>query len=333
MVEKPHSNSEVFVSNPAWTVELNMTAVLLQPTSSNLHYAAEALPLPAPTPTWKIHEIDTDYHPGFDLGIRGIFHKTNTNLSLNWERIRSTDSASKEIPSSDMLGPFFEIGPDASPYNKARGKVSFDFDEANLTFGIFMNLGDRLETNLFTGVEFARIKQTLLSKFSNPKSNIDRSIKVPSTFIGAGPELGLEFAYRIVAGFHLTGKTRAALLVGTQKNHTSYKSDSPLLAGLGIDPPNEQGTTVPNRTQIVPAFEAGLGFSYVFHFCKHYMAKLEAGYQVQTYRDAIQSVDMGSEVIELAPFPDSVGVYARTFQQNLSSFTLAGPYFTFVLGF
>jgi hypothetical protein len=331
--EKPRSNADVFLSHPCHTFEMFGSALLLQPTGSHLHYAAEAVPLPAPSPNWKIHQIDTDYHFGFDVGVRGIFHSTNSDLTLNWEHFHSTDSASKRVSSTNMIGPFFEIGPDASPYKKARGKAIFHFDEVNLDYGILINFGDRLKTTLYSGVSFAYIHQTLFSKFSNFGGTIVRTIKVPSTFHGAGPQLGLDFAYRIVKGFHFVGEAAASLLVGRQKNHTTFKADSPALAPLGITPPNKQKTNVHKKTQVVPGLEGKLGLSYVFTYCEHFMIKLEAGYQAQIYINAIQSIDMGSEVVTPPVVPDTVGVFARTFEQTLSNFALAGPYFTLDVGF
>jgi hypothetical protein len=330
---KSHSTSDVFLSSPRHTFEFQFNALFLRPMGSDLHYAAEAVPFPLPSPHWKIYEIETDYHFGFDLGLKGIFHSANTNLILNWEHFHSSDSASKQVSSNNMIGPFFEIGPDASPYKKAHGRAIFHFDEANLDYGIFINFGDRLRMNLFSGITFARIKQALFSKFSSLDGTIVRSIKVPSIFIGAGPQLGLDFAYRIIEGFHFTGEGAVSFLVGPQKNHTTYKALSPALVPLDISPPNEQRTSVHKQTQVVPGIEGRLGLSYVFIFCKHYMIKLEAGYEAQVFIDAVQSVDIGSEVITPPVLPDTVGVFARTFERNLSNFALAGPYFMFNVGF
>src|SRR5690242_20401667 len=47
----------VYLFSPVSTVELGFTALILKPTASNLHYAAEADPLPAPSPHWTIHDI------------------------------------------------------------------------------------------------------------------------------------------------------------------------------------------------------------------------------------------------------------------------------------
>ncbi|HEY4255431.1 MAG TPA: Lpg1974 family pore-forming outer membrane protein, partial [Chlamydiales bacterium] len=250
---------DVFLANTTHTFELEIDTLFLQPMSGNLHYAAEATPLPAPSPNWKIHEISTDYHFGFDLGLKGVFHSTSTNLSVNWERLHATDSASKQVPSSDMVGPFFEIGPDATLYKKAYGQVQFEFDRVNADYGIGIQWGDRLRGNFFSGVSLARIKQTLFSQYSSLDDTTVRSINVPSSFLGAGPQLGLDFSYRIVEGFCFTGKLATSFLVGTQKNHTDYEALSPALAGLGISPPNRQSTHVHKKTQVVPGFEGKLG--------------------------------------------------------------------------
>lgn len=329
----PANPNAVYLASPSYTFQMGFTALILQPTGSYLHYAAQANPLPAPSPNWKIHDIETDYHFGFDAELSGIFHGTNSDLTLDWEHFHSEDSAHKSTPSSQMIGPFFEIGPDASPYKKARGHATFHFDQVNLDYGQYVNIGNRLQANLFAGVGYARIKETLHSRYSDGTGAIVRTINVPSQFTGAGPQIGLDFNYRIVKGFQFVGQTMASLFVGTMKNHTKFKAFSPALAGVGVTPPNVQRTKVHHRTQVVPGFEGKLGLAYAYDFKRHYRIKLEAGYQAQIYLNAIQSADIGSEVVTPPVAPDTVGVYARTFQRVLSNFALAGPYITLDLGF
>lgn len=331
-VQEP-SSSAVYLSSPAYTFDAFFTALIIQPTGSSLHYAAEAHPIPAPSPHWDIYDVHTDYDFGFDVGVGGVFHGTNSSLTFNWEHFHSDDSSHKNVSSQNMIGPFFEIGPDASPYKKARGHVFFLFDQVNLDYGQFVNFGNRLQTNLFAGVSVARIKQVLHSKYSNYEKNIVRFITTPSIFTGAGPQVGLDFSYRISKGFHFVGETAATFLVGRSRNHTRYLAFSPALTAINITPPNKQRTEVDRRTQVVPCFEGSLGFDYAYMFRKHYMIKLEAGYQVQVYFNAVQSVDIGSEVVTPPVTPDTVGVFARTFQRTISNFSLAGPYVKLELGF
>jgi hypothetical protein len=330
----PHSSSEVFLSHPCSSFEVEFSPLFLKPSSSNLHYAAEAIPLPLPSPDWKISDIHPDTHFGFDVGLCGIFHRAHTALSLDWEHFHSSDSASKEVSSNNMIGPFFEIGPDAQPYKKAEGHAKFHFDQVNLDYGLFVHFGRRLEANLFAGAAYAHIKQTVKSTYSNSDKTIVRQIRAPSTFSGAGPQFGVDFSYCLVKGLHVTGESAASLFVGTLKNHTSYASLSPLNAGLGVGSPNKQGTSVHRRKgQVVPGFEGSLGLAYCFTFCKHYLIEIAAGYQAQVYFNAVQSVDMSSEVINVFPVPDTEGVFARTFTRTLSNFALSGPYARLNLGF
>ncbi len=110
------------------------------------------------------------------------------------------------------------------------------------------------------------------------------------------------------------------------KNSTTYQSFTPELAGIGLGQPNNQATKVPNQTQLVPAFEQKLGFSYLALW-KRLKATFEIGYRCQIYLNAVQSVDMASQVVPtlLLETPD-VGVFAVAFEQNNGNFMLTGPY-------
>ena len=235
-----------------------------------------------------------------------------------------------------MTGPFFEIGPDASLYKKSKGTTDFHFDEVNLDYGTFVHFGDRLHMNLFAGVSFARILQHRFTTFSDLSESIVRTIRVPSKFLGAGPQMGLDFTYKLAKGLQLVGNSKTSLFVGHFKNSTKYSTASSSLVGLGEENPNFQSTSVKNRGGVVPGLEAKLGLAYEFLFSSHYMVKLEAGYQAQIYINSIRSIDMGSQVaggtlesISTA----ALGVYARTFERTVSDFAIAGPYATCSFGF
>lgn len=323
----------VYLSSPSYSFDVWGKVLLLQPTSSNLCYAAEADPLPAPTPNWVIHDVRPKYHFGFELGLESIDCDGNTSLQANWTHLTASDSNSVSLPTSDMIGPFFEIGPDASPYNSARGHVTFHYDAVNLDYGVLVNFGDCINTNFFAGVGGARINQRLKSRFSNPDGSIVRNIDIPSKFLGAGPQIGFDFSSDFWNCLQLTGRASASLLVGNLKSHTDYEAFSPALAGLGITPPNDQSTKEHSRTAVVPAFEASLGLAYSYNICDKYTLNFEAGYEAKIYINAIQSTDISSEVITPPVTPDTVGVYARTFHRTVSNFAVAGPYISLDLAF
>jgi hypothetical protein len=232
-----------------------------------------------------------------------------------------------------MVGPFFEIGPDAKAYHNATGNVQFIFDQLNVDYGQLVAFGDYLKADLFGGVGFLKIKQNLLATYSSSDDSFNRTICTPISFIGAGPQAGTDFCYELMCDVSLEGQVLGTLFVGSAKNHTSYVSTFSSSLGTGALSPNSQSTTICNRSLLIPAFQEKIGVAYAHTFCEHYFVKLEVGYQAQIYFNALQSTDMGSEVVTPPVTPDIIGVFARTFQRSVSNFSLTGPYITFDVGF
>ncbi len=113
------------------------------------------------------------------------------------------------------------------------------------------------------------------------------------------------------------------------------ESTTPALkAGLGITPPNEQSTTVSRRVRnSYPGSKGTSALAYTLYYSKHCLFKVAVRPETQIYLNAIQSADIGSEVNTPPVTPDTVGVYARTFQRSLSNFALSGPFVNVTLGF
>lgn len=333
----------IMLNSPEYSFEVNPTALFMQPYANNVDYAAQALPFnygdskPILSPSWDIPVNRPDYHFGFDIGVAAIIHKTHSTVMLNWQRYHSPDDSHETtVPTADMIGPFFEIGPDASAYKVAKGTLKFYFDEANLNFGTFVQVGERLHSNGFSGVSFVQIKQHNFTRFTNADATTIRTIDVPTKFTGAGPQFGCDCYYEVFRGFQFTGKARTSLYVGTFKNSTTFSTTSNFLDVLSATNPNVQSITVDNKKGIVPGLEGSLGLAYEHQFKQSYMFKLGAGYQAQIYINAIRSIDMGSEVAlgnAGAVGSAVVGVYARTFKRLVSDFSMGGPFLTLNVGF
>ncbi len=308
--------------------------IFLQPNGSSIYYAVEAFPfdtalkVPESSPNWTVFEIDPSYHSGFEVGSRFLFPKNDMSLEVNWERLHTQDSDSMEVSfqpygTGNMVGPFFDIGPNSAAYKTAKGHAVFHFDAANLILGKTICFTNDLKAHFYAGAGFARIKQSISSTFSNEVESTSRNVYAFSTFTGGGPKFGFDFGYRLCNSFYFTGNSSIALYMGQLKNNTTYTSFSPAISGANV-----QHTTVPNRTQLIPGFEEKLGFSYAASF-KQCQITFGAGYQFQIYLDAIQSVDMTSPQVLPSLTPGTsvdVGVYAVGFERTLSNFMLTGPY-------
>jgi hypothetical protein len=225
-----------------------------------------------------------------------------------------------------MAGPFFDIGPNSAAYKVARGKVTSHFDEANLRIGKQFCFFNNFYTHFYGGAGFLRIYETLRTQYSNAAASTSRTIETSSTFTGGGPQIGVDYKYRISKGFFFNGSSVLPFFMGQMKNGTTYTSYSPHLNTLGYPNPNIQTTTVPNKVQLIPGFEQKLGFSYIAAW-NRVRATLEVGYQCQIYLNAVQTIDMATQAVPTTflAFPD-VGVFAQGFEQNNSNYMLTGPY-------
>jgi hypothetical protein len=312
----------------------------LQPNGTDLFYGASAIgisptstgsdPLSAiASPQWTILEVLPSYHPGFEVGLSLTCNRDNIAITVNWERLHTSDSDSFTASSAvgHMVGPFFDIGPNSAAYKIASGKATSHFDAANLTIGKNLCFFNNFHTEFYGAAAFARIEQTMQSTYSNFENTISRVVATGSTFTGAGPQIGFNYDYRIGGGFFFSGNSSLSLYVGQMKNTTTYQSVAPELAIIGLSSPNNQAASIPNRTQLIPGFEQKLGFSWVSTWdCVR--ATLAAGYQCQIYLDAIQTFNMASQAIptDLAAVSPDIAVYAVAFEQTNSNFMLTGPY-------
>jgi len=308
----------------------------MQPSSTNFYYGASAigitqgLPFPASiaSPDWTILKINPDYHPGFEVGVKFALNDSNIEIGVDWQWLHNHDSNSFQASNAagHMVGPFFDIGPNSAAYKIAKGKATSHFDEVDVTFGKQLCFFNHFHTRFYGAVSFLRIMQSLHSSYSNVSGTIVRNVKTNSTFTSGGPQLGLDYDYRIYKGFFFSGRSVCSLFVGQMQNTTTYQSYTPELALLGLSQPNNQSASIPNQTEVVPAFEQKLGFSYLGIWSR-VMATFEVGYRFQIYLDAVQNINMASQAIpvDFIATPD-VGVFAVAFDQSNSNFMLQGPY-------
>lgn len=308
----------------------------LQPNGSDLYYGAEAVLLDPDlavinaSPDWHILDLGQQYHNAYEVGAEVYFRCLDLSMHSNWMSLRGFDKNKFETSSDAgfLVGPLFDIGPNAVEYKIARGKATYHFNEANFNIGKSYCPVEGLVARFYVGASLTNIKQTLKSTFSNDKGDVTRSIESPSKFRGAGPEFGLGYSYEVCGGLSLTGSSQFSLLIGRIRNHTTFESTSPELTAFHLPNPNVQKTSVERKTQLVPAFEQKLGIAYGMCLFSTFWTELEIGYQYQIYWNAVRTIDMTAPqaLPDMAVFGSEVGVFAVGFQKNVNNFILSGPY-------
>lgn len=331
--DRLNNSTAVTTADSNYTYDLNFTTLFLKP-STDLFYAAQATPLPLPTPNWNLYRINPHYNFAFDLGAKVAIHSKNSLLKGNWEHFQSSDSAGHNIAvSTNMVGPFFEIGPDASVYQNAAGFVNYSRNKLNVTYGQNIEIGQACQINLSAGISFNKLQQNILQTFtSSDLTTYIRRIDTTNSFNGVGPEVGLDIIYELHKGLNFISRTSVDFATGTANNHVEFASYSPLNVGLTANP-NMQSTTIDGQLIIVPIFSQRIGINYDLKFRDHCSFQIEIGYLSQFYTDVLHSILFTTDV----PLPTvddaAVGVYTQSFMEKTSSFALSGPYFKFEIAF
>ncbi len=338
--------------NPVYEEELNPPALknngmtygcyadwlYLQPNGSNFYYGIENIILdpniavPTYSPNWNVLEVDPDYHCGFILGTSARFDEANVCLDLNWERLRAQDSDHFQTPSSTgfLVGPVFDAGAPSTVYNTAQGTMISHFDAVNLTVGKQVYTVQSFYADLYGGLGFTRIEHISQAEYTNAANATQRICRSTSLFTGAGPQIGIDYNYRLYKEFFLTGNSSFALLMGQMKNNTRFQSSVDPSVALGVPQPNVQKLRVPDRSQLVAGLEQKLGLFYRIIW-KGVTATIAAGYQCQIYLDAVQSFDLTSP--QVAPVglgtpltTTAIALLPEGFERTISNFILTGPY-------
>ena len=313
---------DIRTSSPLHHFEVSGSLLYLQPGAGDLEYATLVSPFPLPTPNWSNQSLNPSFSPAFSFGFRYIPIESN-DLELNWTHLNSSASASVFGAPGQMVGPPFEIGPTASSYQIGHGNVSFGYDSANLDAGHALCTDCAFQLRVFAGAKFARIKQDLTGTFQSLDGLTTASNTTNSSFIGAGPRLGMKGQYAL-GSFQFFGEMAGAGLIGTAQSSINFSATSTAVAGLAQ--PNVQALTSPNKTQVVPGFDAKLGTAYVFPPGSFGQLKIEVGYQAAVYVNAINHYALTQ--VSVPPAPASVGVFLATVQHLQSNFTTQGPYLT-----
>jgi Flp pilus assembly protein TadG len=313
---------DIGTSNPPRHFEVSGSLLYLQPGAGNLEYATLVSPFPLPTPNWSNQSVSPNFSPAFSFGLRYIPTVSN-DIQLNWTHLNTGANASVVGAPGQMVGPPFEIGPTASVYQIAHGNVNFGYDSINLDAGHTFCGDCPFQLRVFGGVEFARINENLTGMFQSLDGLTSAANTTSSLFTGAGPRLGMKGQYAI-GNFQFFGEAAGAGLIGTSQSRINFSATS--TAAPGLAQPNNQALTSPNEMQVVPSFDGKLGTAYVFPPSNYGQFRIEVGYQVAVYMNAINQYALTQ--VTVPPAPASVGVFLATAQHLQSSFTTQGPYLT-----
>jgi hypothetical protein len=324
--------------------EFNMAAIALQPTASNLDYAIIAVPFPLPSPSWQQQEISPTYSAAFALGARYIA-SGGKDADLVWTHLNTSSSSTATADGTDhMIGPSYEIGPDAGDNRTADGKVQFNYDTINLEMGHFVDVGNSFEMRFFTGISTGFLREDVDANFAGtytPPAPVNKRLGASagpftcdstysSSYTGVGPRLGMQAGYKM-GSFSFTAEGAASALIGVSHDTTDFASTSPVLTEDHRSV-NYQSIADDNTTQIVPGFDSQLGLNYTHAFHNNSLIMtISGGFQTAIYIDAINQYMPASLVTDSKISQGTIAV--ATMSHTQSNYGVHGPFAKLALQF
>lgn len=324
--------------------EFSAGPLFLRPGGSN-DYAVLVNPLnpnvtaPILSPSWEAKGINAHFAGGFLLNFKHVFCNGN-DVSLYWAHVQASDSDTFPVtrtPASaqQMTGPFWNIGPDATPTSNANGRLENHYDVLNAEVGKQVRFQPDLDVRFFAGLSGLWLEQEGNADFSGVDPILGPytfGITTQSKFHAAGMRVGFNGEYQITQGFSALGLFAGNLFIGRQSPSTTTRGAGSILTTAGIIPENYQSISHQRYIQLVPALDAKLGLQYTKQDCNHRTYTIEGGYMASIYINAMQNY------VPSTYAPGTLGIvsgsiYLQSLLKNTESFSVDGPYLSFTIKF
>ncbi len=233
--------------------------------------------------------LDTQYDPGFKVGIGCNFHRDVWDIFLNWTSLQSNlvDKQHTNTPKlATILGSIAPQEPGINLTRKFRAGWHFDFDSLDLELGRNFYISKYMSIRPFAGLKGSLIKYQLKMTYVNPvdSNNAPFQSSMHSKYKdhtwGIGPRLGINSRW-------VLGESNFAFLANVAGS-ILWEDFQPSSSTKYLD---AQGTPAPvgkihgSQQELNPVAEVFLGFDWGRCFGKHFYMNLSAGYEMQYWWD------------------------------------------------
>ncbi len=229
--------------------------------------------------------LDTQYDPGFKLGIGCNFHRDVWDIFFNWTWLQSnlTDKQHTHTPKlATFLG---NIVPQESSINlthQFKARWHFDFDALDLELGRNFYISKYISIRPFAGLKGSLIKHNLEMTYVTPIDPAGTSLQssmhsqYKDHIWGIGPRLGINSRW-VLGQSNFAFLANAAGSIIWEDFHPS--SSTNYLNAQGA--PVRIGKMHGHQQELNPVAEVFLGFDWGRCLRKHFYVNLSAGYEMQ----------------------------------------------------
>ena len=226
-----------------------------------------------------------DYHDTPNTRVAVGYRKEDVDVRATWLNVESDGSASAERPDNGFLFSTLSHPSQNDRAETAEAETTLEYTTTDLEVGYALELGEKFDMRLFSGVRFVDTDQDLAVEYDGVDFT-DSKVLVEQDFAGFGPRVGADARWLLGSGFSVFGRASGSLVMGDRQ--VSY-----------LETDNNGEDTVAdfqqqNSDEVMPVAEMALGFDWTRVVAEGIGLSLSAGYEYQNWFNAygdVQFVD------------------------------------------
>lgn len=256
--------------------------LLLRPRRGAFDYALVD-PTKNLAPNGSLESLNYELRSGVRAGIGYRFKDTAWSAGFNYTYLRSSSDNALTADPNGLIYPTLSRPGLIDNVGSAEATASLEYNVFDVEISRQVHVDDRLNMRLYGGVRFATIRQDFDAMYDLRDANLAR-VATKSNFDGFGPLLGAEASLKTVGGFHLFGKTSAALLTGTTTNPYQETNNGGLTTFADVN----------YRTRrVLPVFGTGLGLGW-----ERRGVAIRVGYEMTNWFNLIDQIRFTNDLAE-----------------------------------
>lgn len=256
--------------------------LLLRPRRGAFDYALVD-PTKDLVPNGTLQSLNYELRSGVRAGLGYRFKDTAWSAGFTYTFLRSSSDDMRTADVNGLIYPTLSRPGLVDNVGYAEASASLEYNVFDVEISRQVHVDERLNLRLYGGVRFATVRQDFDAMYDLRDANFAR-VATQSNFDGFGPLLGAEASLKTFGGFHLFGKTSAAMLTGTVTNPYRETNNGGLTTFANVD----------YRTRrVLPVFGSGIGLGW-----ERRGVAIRVGYEMTNWFNLIDQVRFTNDLAE-----------------------------------
>jgi len=233
----------------------------------------------------KNNAVDSSFTLGGTVDVAYLFPDNARDVKISFTNLEMNDSSHQTIIGQGnnqiYITPFNNMDNLIGNGAAIKGKETQDYASADMVFGQWIRIGQRVDLHPFSGLRYADIDISDQGTYLDTATAITQTSKLSTEFEGIGPRAGIDTSVHLGWGISLVGTVGGALLVGDidSKAASTNPNGNPVTQNY-----NNSG-----HTHVIPELDARIGFNYMYNYTDTSSMSFELGFQDVNYFDVVDT--------------------------------------------